>query len=318
MNVEEQSTPTGEEPRSEPEKLWRVQAAVSDATRRARTAWIGDLARGVVLIVDADRDFLEHLAKGADSVLVIVPAVERAEALQPVPDRVTVHVVAPETGLPIDDGAVDVAIWLDAAGAAPIVARRLDELARVTRPEGRTLVSSIDASVTDLSVERLAHSGSTPQRRYRTTQLMVTVDTEHPTNGTAPDEVYVVSGVDEGPVAVAEPVSSTTVAALTSAIADLEAHLAAVTYALRRADQENDRLREGRELLLQLQTDAAEAVELRVERKLFALEIADLETRNEAALEQIESLGRRVRDLEASTSWKVTAPLRRVTGAVRR
>jgi hypothetical protein len=99
---------------------------------------------------------------------------------------------------------------------------------------------------------------------------------------------------------------------------ELDAELALAQDEIRRLTTLVEELSEARDLLLRAQIEATAAVQLRSEREILLNEIEFLEGRNRRALDEIERLTHVIDELRASTSWRVTAPMRLVSSMVRR
>lgn len=292
---------------------WILDAAIADARHRLMSGWLGDISRGVVLVLHPEGDLVSTLSSGATNVHAVFATIEESQAVEPLPANAAASVV-PVDRLPFDDNSVDVAVAL----RGPV---SLDELSRVLRPDGSAVVAAVrDVKANDRAERLVAKLGPVESVPLHASLRVVRGDGSASPSAIGPlyNLQLLVAGGAQGRLPTAETVSDEALVALLDAVRDLENRLAEADVQLRRLRIDQEHLREVRELLVAMQADAAEAVELRFERKLFALEIADLEERNRVALERAEALTRRVRELEASTSWKVTGPLRRLSGAVRR
>lgn len=292
---------------------WRLHDAVATGRSALDWAWLASLIDAKVMFIAPEARLLGALT-GAASVRVVVGSVEEGAILEPLPPNTTVT-VAPLGDLPFEDASFDTVVWLDADPSEPLA-----EVLRVLRADGGVLVSlgptSDPLPLTGQLANRL---GRVEARQWRASIVGALSEPLGNDEGSRScDHVYLIAGSVPSPDTVGGIAADDSLAALRQGLDDVDRRLAVADQDQHRAEEQRGRLSEARAVIVELQRDAADVEELRFERRLFTVEVAELEVRHQVDLERIAALERRVRDLEASTSWKVTEPFRRLSTKVRR
>ncbi len=306
---------------------WSAEGSLAGTQTAVRLAWVRQFAQsGDVLVVGYGDGTVVAALTARDGARVTVldsrPGVV-ANAEPELPASVCLR-VAPPDEFPFDEGTFDTVV------VVPADVSSLERLGRLVRPGG-VLLAAVAGS--DRSHAEAALNRSFPAVRAARVDVMsasvlwdgrdrpgrVEADVIDGPTGAGGDWYLVAGDVSLPAVtAAAALVGQDAAGELRLAAANLEKELAAAEAEVRSLRSELERLRDAWEQLLRAQVDTAAAIELRFERDILVDELTTMAENNQRALDEIEHLGELVHELRRSTSWKVTAPMRRFSSMVKR